>query len=303
MRIVIIGGKGLIGRAVTEAAVAREYDVVVLSRKVVQPGVKSAHVVLQHWDGKSAADLGRIIDGMDALINLAGESIGKGAWTDERKAELLKSRLEPAQALVEALKLCKEAPKVLIQASALGYYGTTPGEKDESSPPGSDYLANFAVEWEGSTKAVEAMGIRRVIIRTGIVLAKGDGVLPQLMLPFKLMVGGPVGSGKQIYSWIHIKDEADAILFLLEKADAKGVYNLTAPNPMSNSEIGKVLARVMSRPYWMPVPGFALKLLLGEMSTLVLDGQIVKPQRLLESGFKFRFIDLHEALTDLLKNE
>ncbi|MBA4386308.1 MAG: TIGR01777 family protein, partial [Anaerolinea sp.] len=292
MRIVIIGGKGLIGRAVTEAAIARGHNVVVLSRNIKQSVVPGAHIVLQQWDGKNVDALCRIIDGLDAVVNLAGESIGKGAWTEDRKAELLKSRLEPAQALVAALKLCNQAPKVLIQASALGYYGTTPGEKDENSPPGNDYLANFAVEWEASTKAVEELGVRRVIIRTGIVLQKGEGVLPQLMLPFKLMVGGPVGSGKQIYSWIHLKDEAAAILYLLEKADAHGVFNLTSPNPMSNSEIGKVLAKVMKRPYWMPVPGFALKLLLGEMSTLVLDGQKVMPKRLLESGFKFRFVYL-----------
>ncbi|MBA4385778.1 MAG: TIGR01777 family protein, partial [Anaerolinea sp.] len=276
-------------------------DVVVLSRNVKQAVVPSAHVVLQQWDGKSADALCRIIDGLDAVVNLAGESIGKGSWTDARKEELLKSRLEPAQALVAALKLCAQAPKIIIQASAIGYYGNSVGEKDESSPPGNDYLANFAVEWEASTDDVESMGIRRVIIRTGIVLKKEEGVLPQLMLPFKLMVGGALGSGKQIYSWIHLKDEAAAILYLLEKTEAQGVYNLTAPNPMSNSEIGKVLARVMKRPYWMPVPGFALKLLLGEMSTLVLDGQKVMPKRLLESGFKFRFVYLEEALNDLLK--
>jgi uncharacterized protein len=303
MRIVIIGGRGLIGRAVTEVAGAKGHDVVVLSRRIIQTGVKSAHVVLQQWDGKNAVDLRRIIDGLDAVVNLAGESIGKGAWTADRKSKLLQSRLEPALALVEALKLCQQAPKVLIQASAIGYYGNSELEKDESSAPGSDFLADFAVQWEESTKTVEDLGIRRVVIRTGIVLEKGEGVLPQLMLPFNLMVGGPVGSGKQIYSWIHIKDEADAILYLLEKADAKGAFNLTAPIPMSNSEIGKVLAGVMKRPYWMPVPGFALKLLLGEMSTLVLDGQKVMPRRLLESGFKFRFTDLHEALADLLKNE
>lgn len=302
MRIVIIGGRGMIGRAVTKAAVAKGYDVVILSRKAVQPDVPSIHVVLQQWDGKSADDLCRIIDGLDAVVNLAGESIGKGPWTDDRKAELLRSRLEPAHALGDALNLCTQAPKTIIQASAIGYYGTGPGEMDESSALGSDYLANFAVQWEESTRNVETMGIRRVIIRTGIVLNRGEGVLSQLMLPFKLMVGGPVGSGKQVYSWIHIKDEAAAILFLLEKADAHGVYNLTSPNPMSNSEMGRMLAKVMKRPYWMPVPGFVLKLLLGEMSTLVLDGQKVLPKRLLESGFKFGFSDLEKTLIDLLNN-
>lgn len=301
MRIVIIGGRGMIGRAVTEAATAKGHDVVVLSRKILTNGPSSAHVVFQQWDGKSAGDLCRIVDGLDAVINLAGENIGKSMWTEKRKLELLSSRLEPSVALVEALRLCKQPPKTLIQASAIGYYGVGVDQKDENSPPGNDYLANFAVKWEESTQAVEAMGIRRVVIRTGIVLQKGEGVLPQLMLPFKLMVGGSVGSGKQIYSWIHIKDEADAILFLLEKATAHGVFNLTSPTPLSNSEIGKILGQVINRPYWVPVPGFVLKLVLGEMSTLVLDGQIVLPKRLLEFGYKFRFEELNEALIDLLK--
>ncbi|MRR31622.1 TIGR01777 family protein, partial [bacterium] len=284
MRIVVIGGQGMIGRAVTDAAIAKGHNVVVTSRSLRTAGVTSAHLVLQQWDGKSAVDLCRIIDGLDAVINLAGENIGKGAWTAKRKTELLNSRLEPAQALVDAIKLCQQPPNTLIQASAIGYYGTGMDEKDESAAPGKDDLAEFAVKWEESTRGVEVLGVRRVIIRTGIVLKRGEGVLPQLMLPFKLMVGGPVGTGKQMYSWIHIKDEAAAILYLLEKADAKGVYNLTAPTPVNNSELGRVLAKAMNRPYWMPVPGFALKLLLGEMSTLVLDGQKVMPKRLLESG-------------------
>ncbi len=303
MRIVIIGGQGMIGRAVTEAAVSKGHNVVVTSRSPRTIGATSSHLVLQQWDGKSAADLCRIIDGLDAVINLAGESIGKGAWTEKRKTELLNSRLEPAQALVDAIKLCQQPPAALIQASAIGYYGTGMDEKDDSASPGRGYLADFAVKWEESTQAVEALGVRRVVIRTGIVLKQGEGVLPQLMLPFKLMVGGPVGSGKQVYSWIHLKDEAAAILYLLEKSELKGVFNLTAPTPLSNSEVGKVLAKVMNRPYWMPVPGFALKLLLGEMSTLVLDGQKVMPKRLLESGFVFSFTDLNKALSDLLKND
>jgi len=188
----------------------------------------------------------------------------------------------------------------LVQASAIGYYGTGDEVKDEVSVAGDDYLARFAERWEKSTDAVEALGIRRVVIRTGIVLQKGAGVLPQLMLPFQLLVGGPVGSGKQLYSWIHILDEAAAILFLLENEGCKGVYNLTAPDPHSNAEMGKSLARVMNRPYWMPVPGFALKLVLGEMSTLVLDGQRVLPRRLEADGFVFQYPRLEDALRNLL---
>ena len=300
MRVVILGGKGMIGRAVTKLATTRGHEVVVLTRQVTSQGNPNQNVETKRWDGKDAAALADHLKNSDGVVNLAGENIGKSRWTPQRKELLLRSRLEPAAALVEAMRLCKKPPKVLVQASAVGFYGTGNEAKDEDSVAGDDYLARFADRWEKSTIAVEALGIRRVVIRTGIVLQKGAGVLPQLMLPFQLLVGGPVGSGKQIYSWIHILDEAAAILFLLENEGCKGVYNLTAPDPRSNTEMGKTLSRVMNRPYWMPVPGFALKLALGEMSTLVLDGQRVLPRRLEADGFVFQYPKLEDALRNLL---
>jgi uncharacterized protein (TIGR01777 family) len=300
MRIVIIGGLGLIGRAFSEMAAAKGHELFLLTRRESSKQEKNDNIEIQQWDGKDPEKLSHLIENTDVLINVAGESIGKGKWTQQRKSELLNSRLEPARALVKAFSLCKKPPKTLVQASAVGIYGTGEDVKTEASTTGNDYLAKFAGEWEESTKQVEQMGTRRIIIRTGIVLDRNQGVLPQLMLPFILMVGGPVGSGKQVYSWIHIKDEAAAILYLIEKSTCAGVYNLTAPKPLQNNEIGKVLARVMNRPYWMPVPGFALKLVLGEMSTLVLDGQKVLPERLLEEGYHFLYPNLEGALIDLL---
>jgi uncharacterized protein (TIGR01777 family) len=300
MRIVIMGGKGMIGRAVSTLALNRGYEVVILTRQTATQIIPNAKEKTKHWDGKDAVELAEHLKGSDGVINLAGENIGKNRWTPERRDLLLRSRLEPAAALVEALRLCMNPPKVLVQASAIGVYGTGDDAKNEDSAVGEDYLAGFAKRWEKSTSAAEALKIRRVVIRTGIVLQKGAGVLPQLMLPFQLMVGGPVGSGNQIYSWIHIMDEAAAILFLLENEHCKGAYNLTAPNPCSNAEMGKALAKVMHKPYWIPVPGFALKLALGEMSTLVLDGQRVLPRRLESEGFVFKFPELEEALRDLL---
>ncbi len=302
MRIVIIGGLGLIGRAVSRAAKKKGHEVTLLTRRRELVGINHANIEIKHWDGADSQALCSLIDQTDAIINLAGESIGKGRWTEKRKRVLLESRLVPARALVKALQDCKQPPRTLVQASAIGIYGIGEDTKTEDSTAGSDYLARFALEWEASTSAVEEMGIRRVVIRTGIVLDKKQGVLPQLMLPFKLMAGGKVGSGRQILSWIHIEDEAGAILYLLEKATCKGVYNLTAPYPFSNSEFGKILAKVIRRPYWLPIPGFVLNMLLGEMSTLVLDGQRVVPKRLEEEGYAFMHPDLEETLIDLCQS-
>lgn len=304
MRIAIIGGKGMIGSEVTRIAMARGHEVTVLSRTAAESTQRERNEpTILYWDGRDAQELQKIIEGKDAVINLAGENIGKQKWTPSRKARLLKSRLEPAQALVTAFQNCQKRPALLLQASAIGYYGTGKDAKDESATAGSDYLARFAVQWENSTEKTESLGVRRVILRTGIVLQRNQGVLPRLMLPFRWMVGGPLGSGSQVYSWIHIQDEAEAILYLLEHATSNGIYNLTAPQPKTNSELGKTLAKVMHRPYWLPVPGFALKLILGEMSTLVLEGQRVIPARLLKQGFVFRFTDLQEALKDLLDKD
>ncbi len=294
MRVVIIGGKGLIGSAVSELAKKKGHQVLVLTRRVPAKGGYA------QWDGKDAQQLLHLIDGSDAVINLAGESIGKGRWTTRRKEVLLNSRLEPARALVEALAKCTKPPQTLIQASAIGWYGTGCETKTEASENGKDYLADFAAQWEKATEKVESLGIRRVIIRSGVVLDSNQGVLQQLKLPFQLMVGGPVGSGEQVYSWIHIHDEAAAVVFLLENPDCKGVYNLTAPKPVANREMGHALSKTMRRPYWLPVPAFVLRLVLGEMSTLVLDGQRVIPERLLQTGFNFQFPSIETALQDLI---
>ncbi len=300
MRVVIIGGKGMIGTAVTNLAVSRGHEVVVLTRQsLVEGGSRGGRIIAQ-WDGSDAKSLTKHIEGCDVVINLAGESIGNKRWTTTQKDRLLQSRLQPAKALVQAVGLCITPPSKLVQASAIGYYGTGVDPRDEDSQPGLDYLAKFAVDWEKSTQDVEMQAVKRVVIRTGIVLSRGGGALQRLMLPFRLMVGGPIGSGQQIYSWIHLADVGGAIIHLMEKPDTQGVYNLTSPQPLSNAEFGRILSRVMKKPYWLPVPGIALKLVLGEMSTLVLDGQNVLPVRLQETGYKFRYPTLEPALRDLI---
>jgi uncharacterized protein (TIGR01777 family) len=299
MQIVLVGGSGLIGMALAKELVHFDDSVTILSRRPRPDGVPS-RVKWANWDGKDVEALQKNLLFQDAVVNLAGESIGKGRWTPARKEELLNSRLEPTRAIVDAMKGMQTPPRVLVQASAVGIYPSGDAIMDEKGPAGTDYLAGLAQEWEAASQPVEEIGVRRVVIRSGVVLSKEGGVLNQLTLPFKLFVGGPIGSGKQYLPWIHIEDEVGAIRFLLHQEGAKGIYNLNAPEIVRNAQMGKMLAKLMKRAYWMPVPGFALKLLLGEMSTLVLDGQHVVPVRIVKEGYSFRYYHLEPALRDLL---
>ena len=306
MRILIVGGTGLIGRALTDCLQAAGHQVWVLSRRPEAGGMQGAHIL--KWDGRTAAGWEKEALEADAIINLAGESIGDGRWTRERKEKILNSRVEAGKAVVAALQGVGSAsghgPGVLVQASAIGYYGPASDQEiTEDTPSGGDFLAKVCIEWEASTQPVEAMGYRRVIIRTGLVLSPAGGVFPKMMLPFRLFAGGPIGSGKQWYSWIHMQDEVEAIRFLIEKESANGAYNLTGPHPLTNADLGQVMAKSIQRPYWMPAPAFALKLALGEMSTLVLDGQKVLPKKLLAAGYAFHYQKAEEAIKQLARSE
>jgi uncharacterized protein (TIGR01777 family) len=203
---------------------------------------------------------------------------------------------------VEAVKLVENKPGVVVQASAVGYYGPRGSEEiTEEAAPGNDFLSQVCVEWEDSTASVEDLGVRRVIMRSGVVLSLDGAALPRMMLPFKFFIGGPVGSGQQWLSWISLADEVAAIRYLIEHKDAAGPFNLSAPTPLTNAEFGRVLGRVLKRPAIMPTPGFVVRLVFGEMSTVVLDGQRVTPQRLQQLGFTFRFPEAEAALRDLLR--
>ncbi len=299
MKIVLIGGSGLIGRALTRQLVENEHEITILTRRPVTAS-RVGNIQWRHWDGKDPAVLSQLIDGQEGIVNLAGESIGKGRWTEKRKAQLLQSRLEPTRAIVTALKSCSLVPSLLVQASAVGYYGSGELPCDESSPCGGDFLARLALEWENASNPVEALGLRRVVLRTGVVLSRAGGVLEQLTLPIKLFAGGPLGSGRQWVSWIHLLDEVRAIRFLIEKGQTSGPYNLTAPEAVTNAEMGRVIAKYLQRPYWLPIPAFALRIALGEMSTLVVDGQKVVPTRLIEAGFTFEYPTLESVMSNLL---
>lgn len=309
MHILIAGGTGLIGQALIRQLLLQGHEVTILSRNPQKLEAEMPGVSLLKWDGRSSKGWGHIIEETDAVINLAGASIaGEGLlnivtqrWNRENKRRIQQSRVNAGQAIVQAIEAADNKPQVLVQASAVGYYGPRDSEDvAEGSPPGTDYLAQVCVDWENCTKAVEEMGVRRVVIRTGLILTEDGGILPIMLLPFRLFVGGPVGSGKQGVSWIHMQDEVQAIIYLIENETAQGVYNLTAPKPVTYAEFGKTAGKVMKRPSFIPVPSFALKMVLGEKSMLVLDGQRVVPSRLLEAGFNFRFAELQPALQNLL---
>jgi uncharacterized protein (TIGR01777 family) len=306
MRFLITGGTGFLGRALTASLSKDGHQVIILSRQPNRRSGFDANVQVMPWDARSAEGWGHLVNGVDVILNLAGESIaGTGIipsrWSKERKERILESRVQAGRAIVQAVEAATQKPRLLIQASAVGYYG--PGddtEITEDSPAGNDFLANVCTQWEASTQRIEKLGVRRVILRTGLVLSPHDSVLPRLMLPFKFFAGGQLGSGKQWYPWIHIDDEIRAIRFLIESQQADGAFNLTAPHPLTNKELSRVLGRVMGRPAVMPAPAFVLRLALGEMATIVLDGQRAVPSRLSKLGFQFNFPDAEAALRDLL---
>jgi uncharacterized protein len=310
MRVIITGGSGLIGRALTKELTQSGYEVVVLSRNPdkVRDLPKNTQVI--HWDGRTANGWGEMAEGAEAIVNLAGESIAGysmlalilNRWTTQRKRSILDSRLSAGKAVVQAVQSAKEKPKVVIQASTVGYYGSR-GEEEltEQSEPAPDFLAQICTEWEASTSQVEELGVRRVIIRTGgAALSTKGGAFPFMLLPFRFFVGGPLGNGNQWFSWIHLLDEARAIRFLIENPVASGAFNLCSPNPIRNGEFSHILGKVLHRPSFFPVPGFALQLAFGGKAGLLTGSQKQVPKRLLELGFTFLYPDAESALRDLL---
>jgi uncharacterized protein (TIGR01777 family) len=308
MRVVITGGSGLIGSALARHLGSAGYDAVVLTRSMSKVGPLPPGVRAQEWDGLTSKGWVRLLDEETSIVHLAGEGIADGRWTDDRKRRIRESRVLSGKAVVGAIREASRKPRALLQGSAVGYYGPRGDEEIlEGQPPGHGFLADVCVDWEASTAEVEALGVRRVILRTGVVLAREGGALPRMAMPFKLMAGAPLGSGRQWLPWIHRDDEVGAIRFLLEKDDAQGPFNLAAPKPVTNRELGDVLGRVLRRPsplqaLGLGVPEPVFRVLLGEMADAVLDSQRVLPSRLLQLGYPFRFPDVESALRDLYRD-
>jgi uncharacterized protein (TIGR01777 family) len=307
MRHIVTGGTGLIGRGLTSNLVAAGHEVIILSRNPARAIGSPAGVRVERWDGCTATGWGNLIEGTDAIINLASENIAGDSWfsirwTKERKKRILDSRINAGKAVSEAIRLARKKPMILIQPSAVGYYGTQNGDTQltEDSSHGSDYLSQVCQLWESVNQEVEAFGVRRVVLRTGVVLSTQGGSLPRQMLPFKIFVGGPFGRGRQWLSWIHIADVISAIRFLIENENAYGAVNLTSPQPLTNAEFSHVLGRVMNRPDFIPIPDFFFKIIFGEVAMILLEGQRVDPKHLIEMGFQFKFPDVELALRNLL---
>jgi uncharacterized protein (TIGR01777 family) len=300
MRILISGGTGMIGKLLVPHLHDKGNELLILTRSI--SGYNKMHgVKMIQWDGFSMGYWAEYMNQADVVINLAGENIGSQRWSNERKNKIIESRVNSGIILSQAISIARNRPRIFIQASAIGYYGAkSDGTLTEESPSGNDFLAEICKKWEASSLNVESMGMRRIIIRTGVVLSKEAGALNRILIPFNFFIGGPIGSGKQIISWIHPYDVVSAIDFLIEHEKAQGVFNLTAPQPISNAQLGKELAKIIRRPYWLPVPSIGLRLLLGEMSTLVLDGQKVIPQKLISEGFEFKYSNIMDSLSDLM---
>lgn len=295
MKLVVTGGTGFLGRPLVEALRNDSHEVIVLTRR---PARARGEV---QW--APAAGLGvwaRTFEGADAVVNLAGESIAEKRWTAARKSALLASRLEATNAVVAALRAASGVETTFLSGSAIGYYGT-PGNQplDESSPAGGDFLARVCREWEAA--ALEAaVHARVVLLRTGLVLARGGGVLAQLERPFRFFAGGPLGSGRQVMSWIHREDWIGMVRWALARRDVRGPLNLTAPAPVTNREMATAIGRALHRPSFLPAPAFALRLALGEMAEAgVLNGQRVLPRVAQSHGFAFAYTSLDRALREI----
>ncbi|CAI8763693.1 Epimerase family protein YfcH [Pseudomonas sp. IT-196MI5] len=296
MHILLTGGTGLIGRQLCRHWLAQEYRLTVWSRRPE----KVAKICGAQVRGIARLeDLGQ--EPVDAIINLAGAPIADRLWTHKRKALLWSSRITLTETLLAWLESREQKPRVLISGSAVGWYGDG-GERElteDSGPISEDFASQLCIAWEETAQRAEAMGIRVIHIRTGLVLSAEGGFLSRLLLPFKLGLGGPIGSGRQWMPWIHIDDQIALIDFLLHRNEASGPYNACAPKPVRNREFAKALGDVLHRPTFMPMPAFALKVGLGELSLLLLGGQRATPVRLLQAGFTFQFTDLRAALDDL----
>ncbi|MFZ2053338.1 MAG: TIGR01777 family oxidoreductase [Candidatus Aminicenantales bacterium] len=302
--IIISGGTGFIGRPLTTSLAEAGYEVAVLTRNPSKAtGLFGEGVKAAAWDGRTSGGWIELASGARAIISLAGENIGAGRWTPKRKRAIVRSRLDAGQAVVDAVRKAPVKPKVLIQASAVGFYGSRGDEElDESAPAGRGFLAGLVQEWEDSTSEAESFGVRRVVIRSGLVLDVDGGVLPRLLRPFRLFVGGSLGSGRQWLSWIHRRDEVAAIRFLIEREDLAGVFNLAAPQPLTMNGFARTLGRAMRRPAIFRVPAVLLRLLFGEMAEeSLLAGQRVLPRALLRGGFEFLYPDLESALGEILR--
>jgi uncharacterized protein len=296
MRLVVTGATGFIGTPLCARLIEQGHTLTLFTRGSPRDA-GSASKRWIHWTPGSLREWGTALNGADGVINLAGEPIAEKKWTHLQRHRIETSRVDGTNSLVQAIARAAVRPKFLISASAVGYYGPRGDETvTEETPPGDDFLSFVCREWEEEAKKAEELGLRVARLRTGIVLGSGGGALAKMVEPFKFYVGGALGSGQQWMSWIQLEDHIRLILELIENTQASGALNATAPNPVRNKEFCQTLGKVLHRPCWAPVPGFALRLVLGDMADMLLTGQRVVPAAAQKLGFQFRYPTLEEAL-------
>jgi len=303
LKILIFGGTGFIGRHLIPMLVSEGYEVLLFTRN--PDSVAKYFMVKMNaigWDTKSPEKIVEHFKGKYAVINLAGESIGSKLWTKKQKNKILRSRLIITTAITEAINLSADKPVSVLQGSAIGFYGSQSDTQiDERSAKGKGFLSDVVAAWEHVMNPINDDGLRIIYLRTGIVLGNNGGILPLVLLPFKLFIGGHAGNGKQWVSWIHISDVVQAIIFLLKNETAAGVYNLTSPEPLRMKDFARSAGKALRRRSWFHIPAFVLRLLPNEMADdLLLTSQRVIPERLMESGFQFNYKDAGSALRDLV---
>ena len=299
--VVVAGGTGFIGHELTGRLQRDGYEVVVLTRSLSRSGEAMPHTRFVVWDGKSTGEWETALEGSIAVVNLAGESIGARRWSAQQKERIVSSRLDATTAIVSAIGRLHKRPSVLVNGSAIGYYGDT-GDREitEDSEKGEGFLADTVDQWEAAARRVDPFGVRLVLIRNGVVLGKKATALGRMVLPFRFFLGGPLGSGRQWFPWVHIDDVIECILFAIRSEDISEAYNVVATVPVTMKRFSEILGRVLRRPSWLPVPSLALRLLLGEMSGMILGGQRAVPGRLTRAGFQFRYRNVREALAAIL---
>lgn len=298
MKIVIAGGSGFIGWKLTELLLKENYEIVILTRNEMQSKPNIRYI---KWLEKGTFPE-KEIERADVIINLAGTSINDGRWTEKNQKQIYESRMIATDEVIRIVTAMPEKPSVFINASAIGIYPPSVDAvyTENSLDVADDFLGRTVHDWERKAARVMEQGIRTVYLRFGVVLGKEGGALPLMVLPYILFTGGTIGSGKQWVSWVHITDVVRAIIFAIKNHDLSGPVNVTAPNPKQMKEFSKTIGSVLHRPHWFPVPAFLMKLVLGQKSSLVLEGQHVVPAVLMREGFEFQFPSLEGALRDLL---
>jgi len=297
MKVLITGASGLIGTALQPRLRAKGHDALLASRS--EPKDDS----WIQWDPENGFADPSKLEGIDAVVHLAGETVSGLRWTDEKKKAIRNSRVVGTRSVVDAISELETRPRVLVSASAIGFYGDRGDEVlTETSKSGKTFLAEVSREWEAESRRAEDSGVRTVLLRTGIVLSKDGGALGTMLMPFKLGLGGVVGDGKQWMSWVSLDDHVDVIVFALENDNVRGAVNSVSPDPVTNEEFTKVMGEVLYRPTFIPVPEFAVHMMFGEMGeALLLDSTRVIPKRLTDLGYKFKFPDLKKAIENAVK--